>query len=475
MKKRFLFMFSVAALSACGGSGSGPDGGTTTGGGSGATGGGSGATGGGSSSTGGGSSSTGGGSSSTGGGSVVAGWKKITPPDDFAQSSVYVGGVYCTAVDKCVLATKGGSAGGAIYALTGTAGWGELLVDGSYKGGAGALTTLTGTLGDLDFLGFVPMRTGVLARITTSGGVVVGTGDLTQKSSWTSVKTGTVVGGSFGGNATLTLQSTSDTDWVFVNNNGYLYAASSAPGASTAWTKIWSPTATPPVPDDFATQFAADTTLCDWDISTTAQPYPSQSFWAAKDLSVIVHPAFGLNQNSYREMNNLENMYGVNKPGVCISTDKGRHFYFKEFPENLNVSSPGPFGVTCLDKDTCFAFNGTQFQANSYIYYSTDASKGKASTWTKATIPVAFPTSSDITISAIFFAPDKLHGWAAGNNSRAPMLLRTVDGGHTWADVSGQVAALATSDLINGFAIDANHIWVTGRYGFVGYTDTAQN
>src|SRR5690606_21807032 len=139
----------------------------------------------------------------------------------------------------------------------------------------------------------------------------------------------------------------------------------------------------------------------------------------------------------------------------CISTDKGRHFYFKELPEpDTDRSSPGPFGVTCVDKDNCFAFNGTQFQPTSYIYYSTDATKGKASTWTKATIPAGFAESTDITISAIFFAPDKVHGWAVGNNSRKPLLMRTTDGGDSWADISAQVASLAESDLIGGFALD---------------------
>ncbi|MBL8940245.1 MAG: hypothetical protein JNM69_37205 [Archangium sp.] len=414
------------------------------------------------------------GGAGAGGGSVVGtGWTKIAPPPAFEGSSVYVYGVHCTAADKCVLATStGNSRGGGVFALTGTS-WGELLVDGDYEDGP--VATLSGTLGDLSFLGFVPTRSGVVARVTTSGAIVSAKGDLTAKSSWSAVKTGTVVGGDFGLNATITLQSSSDTDWVFVNNNGFVYSATQAPSATTAWTKIWSPTAVPPTPADFEAQFMADKSLCDWDITTSAQPYPSQSFWAAPDLSLLIHPANGLNQNSWREATNNEARFGAIKPGVCISTDKGRHFFFKELPENLNVSSPGPFGVTCLDKDTCFAFNGTQFQANSYLYFTTNATQGKASTWTKATLPSGFATSTDITISAVFFAPDKTHGWAVGNNSRKPMLLRTTDAGRTWSDVSGQVTALATSDLVNGFALDANRIWVVGRYGFVGTTGSAQN
>ena len=470
--KRAILVVVLGVLSACGtGGGEGSDGGTgTTGGGTGTTGGGTGTTGGGTGTTGGGTGTTGGGTGTSGGG-AGGGWRKITPPDAFSANSVYVYGVHCSAADKCVVAAGNGtSRGGGVYAL-GASAWGELLVDGDYEDGP--LSAISGSLGDFQFLGFVPSRTGLVARVTSSGVIVSASGDFTVKSNWTAVKTGTVIGGSFGGNATLTLQSAADGDWVFVNNNGYVYSATQGPSASTSWTPQWAPTSLPPTPSDFVAQYTTDKTLCDWDISTTAQPYPSQSFWAAKDLSVLMHPAYGLNQNSWRELNNKENEYGALKPGVCISTDKGRHFYFKELPENLGVSSPGPFGVTCLDKDTCFAFNGTQFQADSY--YSGNASQGKASTWTKASIPPGFAASTDITISALFFAPDKTHGWAVGNNSRAPLLLRTSDGGHTWADVSGQVASLADSDLVNGFALDANRIWVVGRYGFVGTTDTAQN
>ena len=408
-----------------------------------------------------------------GGSGGTAGWKEIAPPDAFSASSVYVYGVHCSAADKCVLAAgTGSSRGGGVYALGPTA-WGELLVDGDYEDGP--LSAISGTLGDFGFLGFVPTRTGLVARVTSSGVIVSATGDFTAKSNWTAVKTGTVVGGSFGLNATITLQSASDSDYVFVNNNGYVYGATQAPSPTTSWTRLWAPTSVPPTPADFVAQYTADKTLCDWDITTTAQPYPSQSFWASKDLGVMIHPANGLNQNSWRELANREAMFGAVKPGVCISTDKGRHFFFKEFPETLNVSSPGPFGVTCLDNDTCFAFNGTQFQANTFIYFTTNASQGKASTWTKATLPSGFAMSTDISIEALFFAPDKTHGWVVGNNSRKPLLLRTTDAGRTWVDISGQVTALADSDLVNGFALDANRIWIVGRYGFVGTTGTAQN
>jgi|GEM_PF-2280288 len=410
-----------------------------------------------------------------GGSSGNVGWHVITPNDEFASSSAYIYGVYCTAVDKCVLAAGGSlDRGGGVWAIDGDA-WGELLLDGDYEDGP--LSNLAGVLGDLDLTGFVKTRTGVVAKVTTSGLYLSATGDVTQASSWSAVKAGTVVDGSFGGNAVLTYQSSSDTEWLFANNDGYVYTAAQAPSETTSWTRVWGPTATPPVPADFVTQFSADHTLCDWDISTSAQPFPAQSFYASPDLGIVMHPAYGLNQDSWRDLNNETANYGELKAGVCISTDKGLHFHFAELPgaTELEVSSPGPFGVTCVDNDHCFAFNGTSFQENSYIYYSDNATAGKDSTWTKATVPAAWATSEEISVAAVFFAPDKVHGWAVGNNARDPMLLRTTDSGHTWVDISGQVASLADSDLVGGFALDKDHLWVTGRYGFIGATDTAQN
>lgn len=416
---------------------------------------------------------TGGTGGGSGGSATVGNWTKISPPDEYVDSSTYVYGVHCTAADKCIIATNAGrrSMAGAVFALTST-GWGERLVDGTY--GSSQASMLSGVLGDLNFIGFVPTRTGLVARVTTSSIIVSASGDPTSKANWSVVKTGTAGGEEFGLNATLTIQSASDNDWVFANNNGYVYSASQPPSASTSWTRLWSPNARPSVPLDFEAQYTADKTLCDWDISTTSQPFPAQGFWAAPDLSLIIHPAYGLNQNSWREINNRESVFGPVKPGVCISTDKGRHFHFAPINENLDVSNPGPYGVTCLTPNKCFAFNGTSFQQNSYIYYSENALMGSASTWTKATVPSFFATSNEVGLTAIFFAPDGVHGWAVGNLARKPLMLRTTDGGKSWTDVSGQVNSLAQSDLQSGFALDENKVWVVGRYGFVGMTTSAQ-
>ena len=53
--------------------------------------------------------------------------------------------------------------------------------------------------------------------------------------------------------------------------------------------------------------------------------------------------------------------------------------------------------------------------------------------------------------------------------------MRTTDAGHTWSDVSSQVSGLqGAADLYNGFALDQDHIWVVGRFGFIAATARAQ-
>ncbi|MEQ1848341.1 MAG: hypothetical protein ABL983_22510 [Nitrospira sp.] len=186
-----------------------------------------------------------------------------------------------------------------------------------------------------------------------------------------------------------------------------------------------------------------------------------------QDLSVIVGVTGGLNERSSAS------------PGVCISTDQGQHFYNVAFSGgSFGTSQPGPKGVTCTDKDHCYAYSGKGLDPAdaAYIYYTSNASAGKTSTWTAATVPSSWATSQQaIALQALFFAPDKTHGWAVGNSDRHSLLVRTTDGGHTWTDVSSQIDGLPNSaDLYDGFAVDANHVWVVGRFGFIAATTTAQ-
>jgi hypothetical protein len=64
----------------------------------------------------------------------------------------------------------------------------------------------------------------------------------------------------------------------------------------------------------------------------------------------------------------------------------------------------GPTMPTCISKDHCLATGGQVFKDNSaYIYLSTNASAGAASTWTKATLPT-LSTRDNTLINSIFFS-----------------------------------------------------------------------
>lgn len=406
--------------------------------------------------TGGGGSSTGGGA---GGGMTTAGWRAIPLP--LGQDDANVTGVRCSANNKCIITTNSNSGNpGGVFAVIDQL-VGEKLVDGVYPG---PVPTAANVLGDLDFDGLVATRNGVVARVTASGALVAATGDFTQKSNWTVTPMGRADGSTLSLNAQGQLQVDALGNWVLINKRGFVYSSTTAPSPTTAWTKIWSPGAIPSVPADFAAQYAADPTLCDSDVTAGGLPSPMDPAWVSQDLALMVTPAGGLNQD------------GTAAPGVCISTDRGLHFYQAPFAGlPTSVSSPGPIGVICTDNDKCFAFNGLPFQqGTAYIYFTSNASMGKNSTWTKATVPARFATANDVTMSAIFFAPDGVHGWAVGNTNHHALLLKTVDSGRTWTDVSGAVAGVADKDLYNGFALDNDHVWLAGRFGALMTTSTAQ-
>ncbi|MBK7862600.1 MAG: hypothetical protein IPJ65_29125 [Archangiaceae bacterium] len=327
----------------------------------------------------------------------------------------------------------------------------------------GPASMVSSVLGGIDFIGFDKRGSSLIARVDNSSTFVSATGDFTQKSSWTFVNMGRADGDTLPLNSIDQLQGTASNEWRLINHRGFVYSATAAPSMTTVWTKIWSPLASPSVPADFAAQYAADPTLCRMDVSGGGVPSPSNPAYVAPDLSVIVTLSGGLNQD------------GDAAPGVCISTDQGLHFYNRPFlGVPTDVSSPGPIGVYCTDKDHCWAFNGLPFQkGTAYIYGSTNASAGKTSTWSAATVPTGFATAEDVELTGMFFAPDGTHGWVVGNKSRKPLMLRTTDSGKTWTDVSGSVSA-AQSDLYGGFALDADHVWVVGRYGALLATSTAQ-
>ncbi len=426
--KQFLGLIVLSFLVACSGSGPGSDGGT-----------------------GGGGGTTGGGA---GGGTAAAGFRKITLPTD--KQTLNFSGIYCTSATQCV-ATANISGIGYVYSMSDTA-VGDLLVDGTYPG---PVPTAADQLGDVTFVGIEKSRSGVIARAGASGVYVSAVGDITKAASWTVVKMGTSDGSNLGLNDQAQLVDVSG-QWLFINEIGYVYSSPSAPGPAASWTKLWSPLASPAVPSDFATQFAADPTLCKSDVTAGAVPFVSNPAFVSQDGNMVVYPAGGMGQN------------GTASPGVCISTDKGRKFYSVPFMNAPATTNAGPHGVTCLDNNRCLAMHGLDFVENPYIYVTANAAMGKASIWTKATLPANISSSADVSLRAIFFAPNGQNGWCVGDNNNAPLLLKTTNGGTTWTDVSASVAGLASNQLYSGFAFDENHIWVVGKNGIALATSTAQ-
>ncbi|HPH66880.1 MAG TPA: hypothetical protein PLF40_14085 [Kofleriaceae bacterium] len=388
------------------------------------------------------------------GGGGSGGFHAIKMPA--GKENLNFSGVYCASATQCV-ATANLSGIGGVYAL-GDTDLGELLVDGTYPG---PVPTAADQLGDVNFVGIDKSRSGVIARAGTSGAFVSATGDITKKASWSVASMGKADGASLPLNDQAQLVDTAGK-WLFLNELGFVYSSPTAPGPSTVWTKLWSPQATPSVPANFPSMYSADPTLCDSDLTGGAVPFISNPAFISPDGAVIVHPAGGISQK------------GTAKPGVCISTDKGAHFYSAPFADVADVDNAGPHGVTCTDNNHCVALHGLDFVGDPYIYTTANATMGKASTWTKATLPASVTGASNVSLRAVFFAPDGKHGWCVGDISHDPLLLKTVDGGKTWTDSSASVASVATRELNNGFALDADHIWLVGNKGTVVATATAQ-
>ena len=267
-------------------------------------------------------------------------WHAISAPTGQDDASML--GVYCSGASKCVLATHSNTGDpGAVFAMSDTT-VGAKLLDGTYQG---ALSNVSGILGDLDFQGFTPTSAGLVARVSDASvyAVAASGSDITQASSWTFKSMGRSGGSRVGGD--FADIQTSSNKWVLVAS-GIIYSGSTAPGDTSAWTGLWSPTRVPPFPGDFTTQYNADKTLCDADVTAGGIPFPSDPIYISQDLGLMVSVAGGLNQN--------EN--GDSQVGVCISTDQGQHFYYVPFAGTpANASSPGPVGVTCTDNDHCYA------------------------------------------------------------------------------------------------------------------------
>jgi hypothetical protein len=430
-----------------GGGGTGTDASTGGGGGDGSTGTGTdGGTGTGSDSgTGGGTDgSTGtGGEGGTGG---TAAFKAITLPDPVDQESPdRITGVFCTALGKCVVATDAFGGTGHVYATDGKTATGTLLT------GDEAYGEMFHTLGGLNFLGFSQVGGLLVVNVIQAEGAFISastSSDITQASSWTGVSTSN---DDFGLNAQFSWSASGTgaaATWRLMSA-GRIWSTTGTPTATSTYTNIYSPQATPSIPEGIADMHAADMTLCDTDPSISIAPDLAQSVYAAPDQSVLITPAGAINQN------------GDDSPGVCISTDKGATFRHSAFA-GVTGENQGPTGIACTSKDHCVAFGGTTDGSKPFVFQSTNASSGVTSTWTAATIPA----NANAILRAAAFAPDGKTGWLVGwdSDSMDSLLYTTTDGGSTWTDASGTVATVAGNNRLHSvYVFDASHVFIGGE------------
>jgi len=371
-----------------------------------------------------------------------AGFRSVALPGDDER----VTGVYCSSAQACVIATNVFGGAGHLYATDGKKITATLLT------GDSKLAESLGTLGEIGFTGLSKVGNRLIAQVEGAGGSFVSaSGDFTQAASWSAVKIGTLSGGgTFGLNQQMGMGVREDR-WVhFLFRD--TYESNDAPGPGALWTPLWSPVA-PSVPSNFEALKKADPKLCDSDPGVSISPRLTQAAYVAPDLALIVYPSGARNQR------------GSDTPGVCISSDGGKRFSHVEF---AGIGEDyGPLGVTCLNSSKCYAYGGLDFAPESaFIYFTGDAQKGAASSWTKAKLPTL---REDTKFRNLFFAPDGVHGWALGwSGSGDALLLGSSDSGSSWKDLTSSIRALAPSGrLHSGFAFDATHVWIGGEKGLL--------
>ncbi|MCA9647117.1 MAG: hypothetical protein H6718_24475 [Polyangiaceae bacterium] len=439
----------TAGQAGTGNGGSGNTGGTATGGSS--NGGTAGGSQGGTAGQGGSAGQGGGGAGGSGGSPPGAGWQKMPLLDDPNDNQYHEGidrvsGISCESTEACVVITDNTQAGGLIYAASNQAVT-SILMSGKVAADE-----------RLSFFGFSKTASGrLIARNDRAKRVFSASSDYTNPNSWTRVDVGTNPDLNFDNlNGQEAFGEAPDGTWRYLYQ-GVLYGADAAPSPTTAWTGLWSPGRIPPFPANYKDLKDADDTICRSFPGGFVLPHPSSTMYMSDDLSLMMYPASAMNAKGDIDFD---------PPGVCVSTDRGATFRVVAFPGNTNEL--GPIGLTCGDADHCWAYNGLRSSADSHwIYYTTNASQGMSMTWTRGALPATL-LSERTEIREVFFAPDNVHGWAVGAHDSVTMLLRTLDGGASWTDISESVRALADdAKLSSGFALDAQNIWLGGERGFL--------
>jgi hypothetical protein len=347
--------------------------------------------------------------------------------------------IHCANAKACVIGTDA-SGPSHIYSSDGKT------ITGTLVTGDTTFGDKVGTLGTIGFLGFSKVEDRLIAHLNGSAsGFLSAKGDITQASSWTTDLIGT--GEGFGLNQQMGV-GTKDGRWVHFMMSTVMESLD-APGKGALWTPVWSPV-DPSYPKNFFELYQKDKSLCIVEPGAGAAPKLTQPAYVAPNLSVILHTS-GFYTQRARDRSSGE-------AGVCISTNGGKTFHLIAFKDVR--SDDGPAGVTCISSERCFAYSG--IRDTKFIYATSNASKGKDSSWAATKLPTLRDNS---VINNIFFAPDGKHGWAVGSvASSSPLVFSSDDAGESWKDVSATARAVApNARLHSGFAVDATHVWVGGE------------
>ncbi len=229
--------------------------------------------------------------------------------------------------------------------------------------------------------------------------------------------------------------------------NGALWTSPTAPGATSTFTEVFQPG--PPSACDHAP----------WAGITEGElPAQTHVFWASPDGQTMVYAA------------------GGDLPlGVCRSTDGGKTFAPIAFPDTP-VGVAAPSVVLGYDATNLVAVGNGGPGHPALFYSSSDA----GATWTAAS---SLPAGAQdaIVVAGGFLSTDGSTAWVFGSqtgtgtsaslNGDAGLLYKSSDKGHTWTDVSAglqaaQLALISQSDasfvdVLTGFALDADHVWLS--------------
>jgi len=244
--------------------------------------------------------------------------------------------------------------------------------------------------------------------------------------------------------------------WHWITDVGVVYNSKTAlpngPSATADWSAVWDPEGTPQIPDPIP---AGD-----------CQSQFHQGYFADDSQKVAWVSPDGKTQM----------FVNVGLSGVCRSTDSGANFLPIEFPNTPTVGTgEEPYVLFMWDATHGIAAHANDYQdGGSYVYYTADA----GATWTAGTLPASINvTGAHAYLSSGFGSSDGKALYLIGStivSDAAVLLLKSVNGGADWTDISAKARALpaGAAKFHTGFAFDKDHIWIGGDYGSLMYSAT---